>query len=239
MAKQKSSDRKAIAEKLRREQQRKERIRSLSILGACGLVVVILLGAAITKYVADQRAVSKVQNTALENIGVSKAAAGCAPIKTKSAQGSGQHVTPPTPITYPDAPPAFGKHWGNYLTPTELRTFYTRSDAPQIERLVHSLEHGHTILWYDDSIKTGSQDYQAIQQLGSRLGADTYFMAAPYITALDGGTFPVGKHVALTHWTGPNKQTGVWEYCARPSGSVVKSFMATYPKQDAPEPGAA
>ncbi len=239
MAKKHTSERRAIAEKLRREQERKERLRSLSILGACGLVVVLLLGAAVYKYVADQRATDKVKNTALSTFGVSAAAAGCAPIKTRSAQGNSQHVAPPTPIRYPDAPPAFGKHWPNFLTGSELRTFYTRSDVPQIERLVHSLEHGHTILWYDDTVKQGSKDYQAIQQMGQKLGLDSYFIAAPYVTKTDGGTFPKGKHVALTHWTGPDSQKGVWEYCGRPSGSVVQSFMEKYPPSSAPEPGSA
>jgi hypothetical protein len=239
VAKQKTSDRKAIAEKLRREQQRKERQRSLLILGACGVLVIGLLAAALIPYIKHQRDVSRIQGLALSKIGVPKAAASCDPIKTKSAEGSGQHITPPTPIHYPDAPPAFGKHWGNFLTGSEIKNFYTRSDVPQIERLVHSLEHGHTILWYDDTVKTGSKAYQQVQQIAEKFSADDYFMSAPYETKADGGTFPAGKHIALTHWTGPQKQQGVWEYCGKPSGEVVGDFTAKYTKDNAPEPGAA
>ena len=54
----------------------------------------------------------------------------------------------------------------------------------------------------------------------------------------DGGSFPEGKHVALTHWTGPDNQKGVTQYCAAPSGAVVKQFMADYPASSAPEPDA-
>ena len=72
---------------------------------------------------------------------------------------------------------------------------------------MHSLEHGHTILWYDDSIKKGSEAYQQIQQIGDKLGLDSYFIAAPW-TAGDGRSFPSGKHIALTHWTGPKDQDG-------------------------------
>ncbi len=42
--KQQNLERKAIADAIRRDQARKERIRSLSILVACGLVVAILIG---------------------------------------------------------------------------------------------------------------------------------------------------------------------------------------------------
>jgi hypothetical protein len=45
-------------------------------------------------------------------------------------------------------------------------------------------------------------------------------------------------HVALTHWTGPQDQQGITEYCAAPSGAVVQSFMDDYPESNAPEAGA-
>jgi hypothetical protein len=63
-------------------------------------------------------------------------------------------------------------------------------------------------------------------------------MAAPW-TSKDGKDFPSGKHVALTHWTGPDNQQGVTQYCAGASGSVIKKFTTDYPADDAPEPGAA
>jgi hypothetical protein len=239
VAKSKNNERKAKVEALRKEQRRKERMRSWGILGVCGVLVVVLLGFAVTKYVTDKRARDKIASAPLADFGVSKASAGCDPVKTEDASGSGQHVSPPEVIKYPTAPPAFGKHWGNFLTGSEIRTFYSRQDTPEIERLVHSLEHGHTILWYDDTIKEGSSQYTAMQKMADRLGLDSYFMVAPYITKDDGGTFPAGKHVALTHWTGPSTQKGVWEYCAKPSGSVVQDFVKKYPKENAPEPGAA
>jgi hypothetical protein len=171
---------------------------------------------------------------------VKQSAAGCDPAKTKKVDIKVQtdgtyHVPSGSTVDYPDAPPAFGYHWGNFLTGSELRTFYSPEDRPEVERLVHSLEHGHTILWYDDSIKTGSQAFKQIQQIGDKLGLDSYFMAAPW-TARDGKPFPSGKHVALTHWTG--QQTGVTQYCGKPSGKVIDDFMKKYPKTDSPEPGA-
>ena len=233
----KNADRKAKIEQMRREQRRKEQLRSYGILGVCGVLVVALLGFAVYKYVDDKREQDRLAGQPLEKIGVGRDAAGCSAIKTENATGNQDHVAEPTPIRYPDAPPAFGSHRPNFLQGSEIKTFYTRSDVPDITRLVHSLEHGYTILWYDDDVKEGSKEYQALQSLGNRLSVSDKFMAAPYVTKDDGGTFPSGKSVALTHWTGPSDQKGAWEYCSGVSGAVVADFMKTYDKDDAPEPG--
>ncbi|MBV9830343.1 MAG: DUF3105 domain-containing protein [Marmoricola sp.] len=236
----KELERRARVEQLRREQARKERSRSLLILGACIVLVVGLLAAALIPYIKHQRQQSALASTPISKLGVSASAAACSPEQTKDAKGSGQHLPIGQSIPYPDAPPAFGPHWGNYLQGSEIRTFYTTSDRPPLERLVHSLEHGHTILWYDDTIKAGSSDYKAIQQIGDRLGLDSYFIAAPWTSSDENGkAFPSGKHVALTHWTGPSAQKGVTEYCGKPSGAVIGDFVKKYPKTVAPEPGAA
>ena len=66
----------------------------------------------------------------------------------KKATGNQEHKPEGTPITYPDAPPAFGPHYP--VTAPFERKFYTTSDRPQIEYVVHNLEHGYTLLWYDD-----------------------------------------------------------------------------------------
>ncbi len=243
MAKKSERDsRRAIAEQMRRDQARKERQRSFLILGACVTVVLALLGSAVFVYVKDMREEKAAAGLKIAELGVKPSAAGCDPVKAKKVdlkiQKDGTyHVPIGTKVDYPDAPPAFGYHWGNFLSGSQLRTFYSPEDRPEVERLVHSLEHGHTIFWYDDSIKEGSEAYQQIQQIGDKVGLDSYFMAAPW-TARDGRSMPSGKHVALTHWTGPEQQEGVTQYCAKPSGQVIEDFLKKYPKTDAPEPGA-
>lgn len=239
MAKKTERDnRRAIAEQLRKQQQRKERQRSFLILGACVVVVIGLLAAAVIPYVQDQRAKAKAEGTPIADLGVSESAAGCDPVKTEDASGSGQHINAPTKIPYSQAPPAFGKHWPNYLQGSELRSFYTEQDRPEIERLVHSLEHGHTIIWYDETVKPGSKTYKDIQAIAGKFDAETdKVMAAPWNKS-DGGSFPSGKHVATTHWTGPEDQKGVTQYCAKASGKVIGDFIDDYPAGNAPEPGA-
>lgn len=230
------NERRAIAEQLRKEQARKERMRSLLILGACVLVVIGLLVAALIPYLSKQQADKKVAATPLTQVGVASSAASCDPPVKRSARGSGQHLPIGTKIPYPDAPPAFGPHWPNFLSGPEIRTLYTPADRPPLERLVHSLEHGHTLLWYDDTITPGSAPYTAIQAVADKLGTSSYFMAVPW-TKADGKPFPSGRHIALTHWTGPQRQQGVTQYCGGVSGAVVKSFLDAYPPMDAPEPG--
>jgi hypothetical protein len=232
------NERRAIAEQLRKKQQRKERQRSLLILGACIIVVVGLLGAALVPYIKDQRAKKKAEGTPVAKLGVAESAAGCSPVKSVDATGSGQHINPPKKIDYGAAPPAFGPHWPNYLQGSELRSFYTESDRPEIERLVHSLEHGHTILWYDETVKPGTDAYKFVQQIADKFDPETdKFMAAPWNTS-DGGSFPSGKHIAFTHWTGPDKQKGETQYCKAPSGGALGTFMKNYPASSAPEPAA-
>lgn len=237
---ERENQRRAVAEQLRKQQQRKERQRSMLILGACILVVLGLLTAALVPYIKNQREQNRIANAKLGDLGVSKSAAGCQEIKTVKntlplQKDKTYHLPTGTTIHYKDIPPAFGYHWPNFLAGSEIRTFYTREDRPEVERLVHSLEHGHTILWYDDTIKTGSKEYEQIQQIGEKVGLTSYLIAAPW-TSSDGGSFPSGKHIALTHWTAKNE--GVTQLCAAPSGEVVGTFLKKYPKGDSTEPGA-
>lgn len=240
----KNAERKALVEKMRQEQARKERQRSMLILGACVVVVAGLLAAALIPYINDQREKNHLKSLALDKLGAVQSAASCDPVMTQTPQGqevsgvNGNHVTIGTKITYRFSPPAFGQHWPNFLNGTERRNFWSPDDRPDLERVVHSLEHGHTIYWYDDTITPGSTEYKDLQAIADKFSDDPYFNISPWKSS-DGGAFPSGKHVALTHWTGSgSKQAGVWEYCGKPSGEAVKSFTTTYPSSNAPEAGA-
>jgi hypothetical protein len=240
----KDAGRRAVVEQMRREQKAKERRKSLMILGAALLVGAIIIGTAVWQLLKERESDSR----ALSSIGVAQSAAGCQDPVTKSAKGSGVHRPTGEKILYEDTPPAFGPHWGNYLQPTEVRKFYDEGDRPEVERLVHSLEHGWTILWYDDTI---AKDATAVDDLKAIAGKypdvsdpKQKIIVAPW-TADDGGTaFPDDTHLAFTHWSmggtngNPAGQRGVWEYCGQVSGEAVASFMSDYPSTDAPEPGA-
>lgn len=232
-------ERRAMVEKMRAEQARKEKMRSFGILGFSVAVVVALLVAALIPFIKDWREDHK----PIDQIGVSLAAADCGEVSKKKASGNNQHETIGQKIDYDTAPPAFGPHWGTWpghpQGPT-LRTFYTAEDRPEVEYLVHSLEHGNTIVWYDDTITPESAGYKALRNIAGKVSDSKYLIVAPW-KAADGDKFADGKHVALTHWSGKAKdeQQGVWQYCDAPSGGAIEKFMKDYPKEDAPEGGAA
>lgn len=234
----KEQERRALVEKMRSEQARKEKRRSMLILGACIVVVLGLLSAALVPYLKDRNERAEIDRAAIEDLGVTKALADCGEEITKSAEGSGDHQAIGTSIDYPDAPPAFGPHWPNFLQGAEIRNFYTPDDRPEVERIVHSLEHGHTLVWYDDTITEGSEGYEDLRDIATKLSDNPYVNILPW-KSTDGEAFPDGKHVAMTHWTGPEDQKGVWQYCGKPSGEAIADFDEKYPSDDAPEPGAA
>ena len=238
----KDSGRRAVVEQMRREQQAKERRKTLLMIGAAVLVGAIIIGTAVWQLLREQEADSR----ELAAIGVTAAQAGCQEPETKGAAGEADHRATGERILYEDTPPAFGPHWGDWLQPTEVRRFYTADDRPPVERLVHSLEHGWTILWYDDTVAADDAATADLDAIASKFtdvtDADQKIIIAPW-TADDGGEpFPDDTHLALTHWSmggtngNPEGQQGIWEYCSDVSGEVVDDFMATTPTATPPNP---
>jgi hypothetical protein len=241
----KDRDRRAVVEQLRREQQRSERRRTIVVISACVVVAVIIVAAAAIPLLRQNAQKAK----PLADLGASTSSAGCQPVVKKKATGNQEHKPEGTVINYADAPPAFGPH---YPTPAPFsRKFYTAKDRPKIEYVVHNLEHGYTLLWYDDTIARNKDQVAVVKAIAAKFEGTKQtdkFIALPW-TAKDGKAFPSGTHVALTHWSAGGaaasaagevaKQQGVWQYCAQPSGEAVKTFTKDYPYSDSPEPSAA
>jgi len=231
-------DRRAIVEQMRREQKQKERRRTVIVIAICVVIAVVIVGAAVVPLLRQ----NKLAKGPLGQLGVDADAAGCRPVEKKSATGNQEHRPVGTQIDYPYSPPAFGPHWP---TPAPFdRKFYTAQDRPQLEYLVHNLEHGYTLLWYDSTIADNKDRLAVVKAIAGKFEGrrlSDKFIAVPW-TAKDGKPFPKGTHLALTHWSAGgdpsdvSKQQGVWEYCAKPSGAVVQSFMSDYPYTDSPEP---
>jgi len=242
------SDRQAVIEKMRKEQKGADRRRGFAIVGVCILVAVVIIGAAAYKPIKDWWDGREVDQLALDEIGATAAA--CQDITTQKADGNQNHVPTGTPVEYTTSPPAFGAHWNEAgVAPAPFdRKFYS-DDRPELESLVHNLEHGYTILWYDETI---ADDEDAMTELrnmsekfdGSEDNFRDKFIAAPW-TSEDGDPFPDGQHVAFTHWsaggageTDATKQIGAFQYCSEVSGEALDAFMTEYPYLDSPEPGA-
>ncbi len=239
-------------EQMRRESQRAERRRTLVVVAICGVLALAIVGATGWKLYTDSQREAEVEDTALAAIGEPAEAAGCQDVVTQPADGSADHVDP-RPVDYEDAPPAFGPHW---QTPAEFeRKFYADTGRPEIEQIVHNLEHGYTVLWYDETIADDSEALATVEDLATKFEVgtpddiETYnenkFLAVPW-TSDDGEAFPDDAHIALTRWvaeegvnTPEGEDMGAWEYCDAPSGEAVAQFMAEYPAEESLEPGAA
>ena len=231
-------DRLASFEKARKSEQRR---RTVLLLTVCVVVAAALLAYPIYLVAKD----SKVTAAGLAAIGVPSADAGCDPVQENAATGNQEHVAEGTKVTYAQSPPDSGKH---YPSPASFtKHFYSTDDRPEIETLVHNLEHGYTVAWY--RADAPEADITTLRQAAGTFGSETYdpsqkFIAAPYSST--DGTFPDGKNVVLARWTADaanpsdqTKQQGVRMACTGVSGQAISDFMAKYPVASSPEPNGA
>jgi hypothetical protein len=235
-----NQDRRAVVEQMRRDQQRSERRRTIAVISACVVVGLVIVGLAAIPLLRQKSLTDK----PLADLGASVKSAGCQDVVKKKATGNQEHRPEGSAINYADAPPAFGPH---YATPAPFaRKFYTADDRPPIAYVVHNLEHGYNLLWYDDTIAKDKDQVAVVKAIAAKFSGNALtnkFIALPW-TSKDGKGFPGGAHVALTHWSAGgdvgdvSKQRGVWQYCDEPSGAQVKQFVKDFPYTDSPEPQA-
>jgi hypothetical protein len=244
--KQVSQERKARLAEIQRAQQSRERRTKLAIIAGC-LALLLVLAGVITYAVIDGQ--SQQPENALATLGVTPAAASCSAVTTDPASGNGEHVGPGTPkaditsVKYSTVPPSFGQHFAQ--PDLEGTHFFTSTDAPRIETLVHNLEHGYTVLWYDPKAPAAKvKVVKEIAEMAPRTGwAQDKFIASPWDPKY--GAFPAGKLYALSHWAAKVKpdgsvesQAGHRQLCGDISGEVVKQFIEKFPRTSAPEPNA-
>ena len=231
-------ERLASFEKARKTEQRR---RTVLLLAVCVVVAAALLAYPVYLVSKDSKATA----AGLSGIGASLGDAGCAPVEENVATGNQEHVAEGTKVTYAQSPPDSGKH---YPTPAAFtKHFYTTDDRPQVETLVHNLEHGYTLAWY--RADAPADQVNALRQAAGTFGSESYdpsqkFIAAPYSTA--DGTFPDGKDVVLARWTADpanpgdqTKQKGERQACTAVSGQAIADFMAKFPVAGSPEPDGA
>ncbi len=240
--KQVSGDRKArIAEMQQQEKARENRVRIRIIAGATAILVV--LGAVIAYAVVDAR--KQQPEVAISAIGVPASAASCDPVTTDKV--SGGHVDPAASpkVKYSTVPPSSGEHYDQPAVGD--RRFFTAADRPKMEILVHNLEHGYTVLWYDQSVGDAKKsDLEALAKVANRVDAASgKFIVSAWDPSY--GALPTGKKFALSHWSATFEadkatvasQAGNRQLCGDLSGEVVKAFIQKFPRTASPEPNAA
>jgi hypothetical protein len=242
VAKKDRTDRQAVIDSIRKKQAGTEKRRGFALVGASILVALVIIGAAAYQPIKNWWDLRSFDSQAIEAIGAP--ASDCGEITTKKATGGQDHVEPGTPLQFEDSPPAFGQHY-NVWDGIE-RKLYSESDRPDVGELVHNLEHGYTILWYDETVAGDEAMMDDLRGIASKKSSTTNlrdkFKAVPW-TSEDGDPFPSGQHVAMTHWSvggsdaaQGGEQVGVFQYCSAPSGEALEEFMKQYPYMDSPEP---
>lgn len=230
-SKQQEKDRRAKIEAMRKAEQAKERRKSMFfIVLAAILGLGLIAAAAVPAYLKGR---NDPANKALSSFGVDAAQADCDDATDDTATGGNDHRDEGTTIQYEEVPPSSGPHWPAPAFPA--REFYTARDRPEMEQLVHNLEHGYTILWYDDTI-TGA-DRSELEDIAASAREMSQTRGKFIVSAWDDayGDLPEGKHVALSHW---GAEQGHRQLCGKVSGAAVEDFVTQFPATDAPEPNA-
>ncbi|MFN2389080.1 MAG: DUF3105 domain-containing protein [Actinomycetota bacterium] len=187
--------RRLAEERRRAEQQRAARRRNLVTVGIALLVAVLVIGAIVL-----QRQNEVDQTKVVEDIG-SPADDGCGNVETFKEQ-SHDHIEVGAPHEpYSTTPPTSGDH---YATPAEPG-FYPTALPP--EQLVHNLEHGMIVIWYDPDAPRAT--IEKIEQLVAQEPEAT--VATPYDQVEDPYEF------VLTGWRGLQR-------CVEPSQETVDNF---------------
>jgi Protein of unknown function (DUF3105) len=231
VAKTAEKNRKSRVEEMRKAQAAAERRRTMLVVGAA-VIVVLLLAGVVVKVVRDAQA-EKDPAT----LGVATAAASCDPVTNDKPTGNQVHVGPQTDqpnvtkVKYTTVPPAFGEH---FVTPAyPASPFYTAQDRPQMETLVHNLEHGYTVLWYAKD--TPQPQVDELKKIADRVRTMSQTSGKFIVSAWDDsyGAFPAGKTIGISHW---GATTAHRQLCGAVSGEAIKAFVTAYPYSDSPEP---
>ena len=204
--------RKRLAEQMRREQQRKATRRSNLIT----IGIALAIAATVTVFIMSERSGDDAPPAPA---GVAMAEAGCDDVENHEEEGA-NHVD--GDVEYETSPPTSGDH---YETPADAG-FYP--DAVPEETLVHNLEHGQIVIWYDPEASTQTKnDLQEFAESANdpdavRGNSPPPIVAAPYEDV------PSGKSYALTAWTHS-------QACSAYSLEAINDFRAQF-QGDSPEP---
>lgn len=224
--------RRARIDELRAQQKSSERKRTWILVGVSVVVGLGLIAAAAVPLI--QNAADR--DRAFSEFGVAAAAADCGDVIDDPPTGASDHVGPGSPqpqvqrVEYDTAPPSSGQHYVG--TAGFDRNFYSRDDMPQLENLVHNLEHGYTVVWYDESVE--GEELDTLESLAERVSADTPKFIVTAWDSEDRGEFPEGS-IAIAHW---GTDAGHRQYCNQVSGEVIADFVEQFPSTDSPEPNA-
>jgi hypothetical protein len=227
------ANRREKIEEMRQQQRAADRRRTLIIVVAAVVLAGGLIAAAAVPLI--RQTLNDPARKDWSEFGVAAADASCDDAVEEPTSGSSDHRPDGEAIEYDPIPPSSGPH---YNVPAPFtRKFYTPDDAAEIERLVHNLEHGYTILWYDPAVlddqRATLRDLAVKVAEGEDVQEETSgkFIVAPWDA--ERGELPDDASYVLTHW---GAEQGFRQQCGELSGEVVRDFVTAHPSSDSPEP---
>ena len=227
-------------ERLRRKMARRRMLRRAGRWGVAAVAVGGVIG--VFFLLNRPRELSAAHRALVTRAQTAARAAGCTGIARvdpyrgnadRTHIGAAEAPQPPPLSTYPSRPPTSGPHLGG-AQPSGVYP-----DPPDVFAVLHSLEHGAAVVWYDPRAERNPQ-LQAIKDFYGDPANGQHVIVAPYNYPDQGaaGRLPDGKQMALTAWH--HQQT-----CNQPNLDVVKGFVVQYAangrgayRGDAPEAGA-
>jgi hypothetical protein len=235
VGKSQKQSRRDLIEKMQKDQARSDKRRTLLIVASSIVVGLAIIAVPAVKLIQD----SKVRNSSVSDLGVKAAAASCDKPTDDPAGAAQQHEPDGTDIKYTVSPPSSGPHYAVWASFD--KKFYSTQDRPAVGNLVHNMEHGYTILWYNEATANNADQVALIEKISkSKLpdASNGFFIAAPF-KASDGAAWPAGKNIAFTHWSAGAEGAafGHRQFCSSISGEALAQFMEKYPAMDAQEPG--
>jgi hypothetical protein len=234
VGKSQKQSRRDLIEQMQKDQARSDKRRTLLIVAASIIVGLAIIAYPAVKLIQD----SQVRNAAVADLGADAAAASCDKVIDDKAEGLQDHQPDGTDIKYSVSPPSSGPHYATWAP--FGKKFYSLEDRPPVGNLVHNLEHGYTILWYNEATAKNADQVDLIEQLSKAKLPDATngkFIAAPF-KSTDGAAWPAGKNIAFSHWSGgaEGQALGHRQFCGQVSGEALQQFMDKYPALDAQEP---
>jgi hypothetical protein len=191
-------------ETIRKRMARRRRLRRggvwLGVAVALAAVVFLLVQVSRTGNLNDE------ERQLLDAAPAAAQAAGCSSVQTiqpySPAEQNQAHIgtqggppTPPPLSSYPTQPPTSGPH---NVTPLASGEY---PDSPPIDQVIHSLEHGAVVIWYDPAALT-SQELTDLQTFFNKTAEREHVIVAPYDYPQEGeaGQLPEGKQMVLVAW---------------------------------------
>lgn len=219
-------------EALQRQMASKKRTRTIGIV-LVALAAVVAIAAVVVLRPGDTSAALPAPTELLDQAADEAQASACDAVQTTEfydgfdqtspdyadqahVEGDGRFPTLPPLDTYPSTPPASGPHTGSATLPAGVY-----DSPPDLGTLLHSLEHGGTVVWY--SPDAPQEQVEAIVEFYDQTDAvgQDRVIVAPYDYDGPAGQLPDGVQMALVGWRR-------LQVCGQPSLAVAFDFTSQY-----------